>query len=1248
MAVDTPEEPTTKKTNAAPKPKAQVKPKVTVAATKPVQASTAQPSTAKTNAVKANAKKKTGKAKEKEVVTFSTNVLHNAAWLVYLNGIEVQASAVSVQFGVWQIPTAQVVLPPHIILQRLGFEDRIMVTIFYLDEFYTPNTPKYCLMGEFELIEWSYVNTGSGRSIQLSCRSPLQIFEQLKFYYMSSLDDIVTANGNVNAGAADTATTTQVLYPQSLFHNGLIPVRSDRSEEPAALDFVRTPSDFIWNLFKGLTGKIAYTKTDDEALTEEEKATVLEEGGKLPQTACAIPGRNFFGRWIFKNQFQRRWVGLYGIDDKDGDSVFPLLSAQNNTEILQALQQQIGVSVGSAGTAWELLQKVMGVMLMEINTTPAPPIGQVDMATRQFAGQFNKKGSDVSLNYGSIYSHYVKPQCIFAIPPACNIIFPSMITSYSFAENYLSQPTRVYLGEDFLNKILQGTNDGNIKTTTAQLLTTGYPPIVKYWMRQYITAPDQNTKNFLIYPEEFFKGPIVKHMSVPTWTHMLSLYYKGVAKKAETEGDQDAAAGTVPTAPLVQPTLSDSELKTTATPMGRAYNLMKGYSRFVSYYRAKMKIPVEAEPLIFTILWTESGKGQVGITSATGAVGLAQHMPKYIEDRKKKLVKAGIFTSEAIEARVPGRGNSPEDAVNGTGAYNPEMNIAMMMVVFKELHTLFKMTPADYDINLLDQNLNVGDAPNKLQCFLKGYGDGANKKNPWNAFGMWNAVESGTFDFYDPNWTIKGSPNAFKKTGDVTSGLKGGHVLGGEMQWQTRSRIMRPTWDFLRSLANKGDSLVVSASSPTISPSQKDKLQTLTPEKASEEAYAQMQADLDLDPHGTTETLLAVDAFTPNAPGETYYGSGPDLMTGYSGVKPTTAAVDAESDTANSQSDSLLGGIYDIYAKYEYFKSRYAPRSANVSLAFDPYLVPGFPAVIFDSRVSRLDTIGYVMSVTHSWDAEAPSISTQATLSYTRSFPEFIGLAKNGDGDLDIDGYLGMYDDESYSSFPREPIDEVADLFQTENAASVYLNLLYPKNSALNKDMMFIWNQMLDVYSADGKAVTDFKSWRWHEGMFVDPKDKYAKLFTSYDSAMHYVSRPATTLDEYIQLRSGKTVAQLRAEEEAAHRERGTKIDASTEEDMQYMETFHLGAVKVTELGAEYYSRIYGLLQGPRELDNVTYGELTGINPIAVRDGYKSAIMDIAAWTNHDVDAGLADTRQNWDKIIQKYRQIIRSQKLQK
>jgi hypothetical protein len=1121
-------------------------------------------------------------------------------------------------------------------LQRLGFEDRIMVTIFYLDEFYTPGKPEYRLMGEFELVEWSYMNTGSGRAIQLSCRSPLQIFEQLKFYYMSSLDDIVTANGNVGASLGDTATTYQVLYPQSLFHNGLIPTRGDRSEIPEALDFIRTPSGFIWNLFKGLTGKIAYSTVSTDPKAELE----VESPDGVPPTSCAIPGRNFFGRWMFKNQFQRRWVGLYGFDDEDSGNVFPLLDAQNQTEVMQALQQQIGMSVGAAGTAWELLQKIMGVMLMEINTTPAPPIGHVNAATRQFAGEFHKKGTNIDLGYGSIYAHYVKPQCIFAVPPTCNIIFPSMITSYSFAENYMAQPTRVYLGEDFLNKILNGSNDGNLKSTTSQLLTTGYPPVVKYWMRQYITAPEQNTKNFLLYPEEFYKGPVIKHMSVPPWTYMLDLYYKAIGKKSQVdEASEFVGPPAPPTAALA--------IKPGNSWAINSYNLMHVYRPLITKYLGVRKMSPAAESFILVLVATESNGGYAKAKNPqSGAVGLGQLMPAFMYERKQRLLKT-FFSEEQLKALVSGHGFTDVDKENMTGFYNPVVNLAIVVNIIKDLEKkVGGMTVSDYSIENLNQNLEVGKAPNKLQTIFKCYADGGS--GPWRAMAMYEAGVNGTYDSNNPLWTTKGSPNAYKIAGDVKSGLKKGHVLGGEMQWQTRSRKMYEAWGDLNHAVSKGDALVVSASSPSISPTQKDNLQTLTPNKAADTAVdAEMQALLDLDPGSVTdktEILTTIDAYTPDGPGPDNFGSGPDFNQGYSGVKPVSVAVDSES-SGDNRAEGLLGGIFDIYAKYEYFKSRFEPRSVNVSLAFDPYIVPGFPAVVFDSRVSKLDTLGYVMSVTHSWDAESPSVSTQVTMSYIRSFAEFIGIYKNGDAELDLDGYLGMYGNDSFASFPREPIDDVARLLQTYEAANVYKTLLYPNNSALNRDLMFKWDEMLNVYTVAGSAVTDLKSWRWEEGMFVEPKEKYAKLFTSYDSAMAYVARPAVTMEQYIHLRSGKTVDTLRAEEKKAHKTEKTALDASTKDEAAFMGDFHLGAVKSTELGAEYYSRIFGLLQGPRPIDPATYGRITGINYLAIKDGYKSPIMASEAWTNSDIDEGLPDTRQDWDKVLRRYRQIIRGQK---
>lgn len=1191
------------KKNAAPPPKDTVKPKATNKKSSKEQETK---STASTPSATRKTKTPVANAANKDVVTFSTNVFHNAAWLVYLNGIEVQSMAVSVQFGVWQIPTAQVTLPPHVMLQRLGFEDRIMVTIFYLDEFYAPGKPEYRLMGEYELIEWTYTNTGSGRAIQLSCRSPLQIFEQLKFYYMSSLDDIVTANMNVGASASDTITTTTVFYPQSLFHNGLVPMRSDRSEPSEVLDFITSPSGFIWNIFKALMGEINFPS---------EGATL--DNDFVPQQACAIPGRNFFGRWLFKTNFYRRWTGLYGFDDGTSGATFPLLDAINNTEVMKAVQQQVGISVGSAGTAWELLQKVFGVMLMEVGTTPAPPIGQVDKTTRTYGGEFFDKGNNKTETYGAIYTHYVKPQCYFAVPPICNVIFPSMITSYSFAENYMAQPTRVYLGEQFLNELLTRTNNGDaIRAQTSQLLTTGYPQAVKLWMQAYITAPEQNTKNFLLWPEEFYKGPVVKHLSAPPWTWMLDEYYKALGKEKETDSDNEtvnvgasqtesAPISVPPGEPFTKQTRADWINGDTKYPdkyIKGLRDIMFVYRKIVTKYVKALGMPSSMEPIILSTLMMESqgdpnalnlGKNRDGI-NASYACGLGQIMP--IVSQAKK----GIFSSkfnllnDLVRRRVFTEDEAKRRAEN---IIEPDTNIACACVIYRMGMDRLGIKNNMVNIEYLNKNSPTG--PNDIQCLALYY------TQPDATVVLQRKVHAGTY-----------KPNEVKFINAKEEKLK------GEDYWQIRSRNMYLKWTQLVSIkqAGAGDAVVASASSPQVSQAQQAQLQSLVPNKPASENE---RWDLNTNDAGGFN----------NGQSQSLVSAAPD------------ASLDEE-DTSDS-SERLLGGIFDLYAKYEYFKARYEPRSANISLAFDPYLVPGFPAVVFDSRVSKLDTVGYVMSVSHSWDAGSPGINTQVTLGYIRSFPEFLGIYKNGDYDVDIDGYLGL--SSAYLTYPREPVYEVARFTQTEEVGSFYRHLFYPGARDLERDTHFDFETMLDVYTAEGKLVKDLHNWTWEEGMFVEPKDKYAKLFNSYDSAMTFIARPAATIDDFVKLRSGMSVKAIRAAEAAAHKKSGTVIDASTVRDDMTPNFFHLGSIKNTEKGAEYYSRIYGLRQGPEvNLDPVTYGQITGINYYAIKSDYQEPIMATNEWSNHDVDPGLADTRRDWDKVLRRYRRLMRSSELQR
>jgi hypothetical protein len=223
--------------------------------------------------------------------------------------------------------------------------------------------------------------------------------------------------------------------------------------------------------------------------------------------------------------FRRRWAALPYFDDdfaKSSEGCFPIMKAVKSTEVLNTLKQQIGDNVGDSGTAWELLQRVFGTMLMEILAIPAPAAVQLTSKTNLIKEMFSRRGGGTDdASYGGLVSYIVKPQCIFGIPPACNIIFPSMIKTYATSENYESQPTRIYLGEAYVSSLISNGASGDMQTLAGELLVTGYPGIVRDRLEEARTTPGLSSRNFLIYPEELYKGPVSKHLNAPSWLYML-------------------------------------------------------------------------------------------------------------------------------------------------------------------------------------------------------------------------------------------------------------------------------------------------------------------------------------------------------------------------------------------------------------------------------------------------------------------------------------------------------------------------------------------------------------------------------------------------------------------------------------------------------------------------------------------------------------------------------------------------------
>lgn len=1030
--------------------------------------------------------------------TFSENRFYSGAWIVYINGIEIPVSTARTEFGIWQIPTAELTLQPDIMLQRIGREDRMQVQICYLDEFYMPNAPRFCLLGEFEVVGWGYMNSGTSRYVQLDCVGQLQILQQLQMFYMSSVDDIAYANGPVGIGDPNVFVTPKIMYPYSLFLQGLAPAKpltteptpespdtsgdlqtaidqSATGETPttASVDgFITRPIEFIKNVIASLTAEI--DKSNEENAAEN-------TGNTIPKDATSVPSRNFFKRWMDMTGFPNRWVALPGLEDTGSGQCFSLLKSVQNYELVQAATQQlIGQSVGNVGSIYDLLKSVLDVMYMELDVMPAPPLVSVD--------------DDWVIGSGKaphLASHFLKPISIFGIPPKCNIIFPSMIQSVQVQESYINQPTRIYLGEKFISKFLSG-DKGGISQLTAQLLSTGYPPTVRDRMQSYVHNQNASIANFLLWPEEFFKGPVSRHISAPPWLWFLQQLY---------EADRNAAQN-IPTAPT--------------------------------------------EDFLASAIVPPTGPGSAG----------------YVPDST-----APVTAGEGL--------NEATGTDSATQAMMPDGSI----------------------VDLTDQALNISGGAYFLQQAL--LNTKINEKVNLPAAIMFYSSDPGVQKAIVKR--LKEHPNEdFEKWARrvYKDGKKGQNVVES---WDNFKLFQE---DFQKHGTNVA-AWEVKDRKPLID----------DPVKAVQSDVNRFVGEYNLSEYGVGAAEL--NAIIRKESTYDREAKGIDLPKGKPGAK-AVGLMGLHNGTFRSflahgrikgfagGDTSGLGALFDLYAQYEYYRSRYAERNATLNLAFNPYIVPGFPAFVFDQRhPTGLDFTAYVTKVIHSFSADGKSahVSTQVMMSYVRTMKEYkaaeVDEVSAGDYAADVIMNPGLL---LIDSYPPEPIPDVLTAFQiTANAAAMYHRLFYRGSKkvpvmqcALDLADLVMWRDR-----KTGKEVEESSD---DLRVKVTPKQNVAGLFDNYTSAMKYISRPVCTLNEYVgsnAIRPGNSNGPI---------------------ELTDMKGF---VSTLRSSTATYGSWIYQMTQGPGKRPSE---DVTNMSPSG-------------KWKQAGAGS-IAQTRSNWQAILRAYRHI--------
>lgn len=905
-------------------------------------------------------------------VSFAADAPHAGAYVVYFNGIEVPTKSVSEREGVWQMPEVTIEMVADPTLTRLGAEDRVQVAIFALDDLAVDPSvaPAFRLFFEGEITGWGYRNTPGGRAITFTAVSQMAIFTQLFVQFLTTFDDLLGYASNPASGiAGEGVPSSEIVFPFSLFKQGLIPSASTDpntgqplQQDPAS---ITRPFDFLYNVVRNMIG------------------------AQVPPAQQTVPAANFFSRWSRLTNFHNRFMASPFFDEAvDNANVFPVLKALQNVSAVDVIAKSLLPQVQNAGAIWDMLQLVFQTVLMEIAMIPAMPLVSVDLATslvvetdftqHRLVLADGKWVSAIPADTRKtqpkrIPNFFPKPQLLFGIPPACNVFFPSQIKMLSYEENFATQPTRLYFNDETVTRLLN--IQGNAHDTVMNALTTAYPPEADAANQQHKLFPKFNGKNFLLFPEEFFKGPVMDRRDIPPWLFFLRQGELASGQGATT-GDGStptpdplaqtgAASHTTSSLPPPAGTMTTGARVGTVDPIGH-----RVFDRQVEKLRTKVeKLSLASGvPADFLLAWIQhESDGDISSTSNLNERGFFQIMGPHLER------DGTAVTLKQTEAGRIGLGLSD----TGTG---PDTAGARLSV--------------DEDFSL--------QAGVRLVQFYRGIANGnrAAFSLDWTEGDMWRLT--------------KLEHNASGETKTILARAQAalGHPPAS---WDEMYQGVLPTASsFDKKILNNAAGVggVVAGATGRM---------TTEGDKAAIKAPVPVPAP-----------AAPVDASASQAP---------------SGDAPSGTVSTDLYDQVREGNET----VYQLYAKYEYFRERYARRTGSVHLAGNSYAVPGFPAAIFDQRATRVDLLCYITTIQRTMSHDGAR-STTASFVYGRTFQEMFDLLSQ---DFTEGGAAA-------GSSPREPIRDIRKVAQNfAQAETYYQKVFYGGRKLFGKDAACDWRKLI-------------------------------------------------------------------------------------------------------------------------------------------------------------------------------------------
>lgn len=574
----------------------------------------------------------------------------------------------------------------------------------------------------------------------------------------------------------------------------------------------------------------------------------------------------------------------------------------------------------------------------------------------------------------------VKPQCLFSAVPACNVFYPSMEDGWTLDEDYTAQPTRIYVNDSAYTRLLraQGAN----RDFMLHALTVAYPEEANAVMHHRIVGANgtansgahETGKDMLIWPEEYFAGPKVARMALSPWFQTLMQWQNAGASTTTATTTTVVSADTALPRPVSTPVPN-----TDRNPTSRRGRLPTNTDYLPGSWIPSEEIKQRADaqaPVHYDDNTLELRAG----TWIPGHEQRCQLPPnRYLVQLVQDLER--MFPGHIERSPYRGREGQPH-------------------AEYKRPHerALRSSLRSNRDLHLVGRAVDIFFLPRRQRGRRfagREYGD------PIAEWLMTHAVEVGVqfFSWAQAGWT-----------GNRPAGHKH-HPYGIRNGVPS---VPSPGMDIDDFLHNTHIHLEING------------------------AAASGNTAYFLAHHPGDRVVVAVPAPIRSVTRPT--GDAARAATATPGVLNTVgnaipaSSVPREVVAAGLESENEFQKLFYLYAQYEHFRQRYTARMAGASTRFNPYVVAGFPSVLFDTQKTGFHVVSSVQQVTHSAHVgPMGSMNTEVQFIATRMMPEFFADVRR-----DSELFARRID-----SAPAEMIPEIRETLQVQEQAEIYYQKLF-------------------------------------------------------------------------------------------------------------------------------------------------------------------------------------------------------------